>query len=115
MVAPDLPLAITRPHGMDTPRSSAILRGVCTWLMFEGLCGSPVAALGRFRKPLLYPSELRGHKGLATQSTFLATTLATTRPLESHRLAHHDLIGEPRVPLRRLDRGMPEDLLKRGE
>jgi len=41
----------------------------------------------------------------------LATPLATPRPVQPLGLAHHDLVGKPRIPLRRLDRGVSEDLL----
>jgi len=45
----------------------------------------------------------------------VATPLATPRPVDALRLAHHHVVGEPRVPLRSFNRGVPEDLLQCGE
>ena len=54
------------------------------------------------RKPLLYPSELRGHNGLAFGG-YLVGYLSPTQP---HRFSHHDVVTDARVTLRGFDRGM---------
>jgi hypothetical protein len=64
----------------------------------------------RFRKPLLYPSELRGHNELQIAGRRLGR-----RFRQPHALGHHVVVGQPCVALRRDDRSVTENLLECGE